>query len=106
VITATFSNSQTENIGQVAVATVTNPEGLVLSGDNNYTTTAASGVATVGVAGTGGRGTIEDSSLEQSNVDISTEFANLIVAQRAFQANSKTITTFDSLTQDIMGMVR
>jgi flagellar hook protein FlgE len=106
VITATFSNSQTENIGQVAVATVTNPEGLVLSGDNNYTTTAASGVATVGVAGTGGRGTIEDSSLEQSNVDISTEFANLIVAQRAFRANSKTITTFDSLTQDIMGMVR
>ena len=106
VITAKFSNSQTENIGQIAVATVTNSEGLVLSGDNNYTTTAASGVATVGVAGTGGRGTIEDSSLEQSNVDISTEFANLIVAQRAFQANSKTITTFDSLTQDIMGMVR
>lgn len=106
VITATFSNSQTQEIGQIAVATVTNPEGLVLSGNNTYTTTAASGLATVGVAGTGGRGTIEDSSLEQSNVDISTEFANLIVAQRAFQANSKTITTFDSLTQDVMAMVR
>ncbi|HWW23429.1 MAG TPA: flagellar hook protein FlgE [Edaphobacter sp.] len=106
VITASFSNSQTEKIGQVAVATVTNQQGLVRSGSNNYTTTAASGVATVGVAGTGGRGTITDSALEQSNVDISTEFANLIVAQRAFQANSKTITTFDSLTQDVMGMVR
>jgi flagellar hook protein FlgE len=106
VITASFSNSQKENIGQIAVATVTNQEGLVRSGSNNYTTTAASGLATVGVAGTGGRGTITDSALEQSNVDISTEFANLIVAQRAFQANSKTITTFDSLTQDVMGMVR
>ena len=106
VISASFSNGQTQNVGQVAVASVTNPEGMVLTGNNNYMTTASSGVATVGVAGAGGRATIEDSALEQSNVDISTEFANLIVAQRAFQANSKTITTFDSLTQDVMGMVR
>jgi flagellar hook protein FlgE len=106
VISASFSNGHTQNIGQVAVASVTNPEGMVLTGNNNYMTTAASGVATAGVAGAGGRGTIEDSELEQSNVDISTEFASLIVAQRAFQANSKTITTFDSLTQDVMGMVR
>jgi flagellar hook protein FlgE len=106
VLTATFSNDHIVNIGQIAVATVTNSAGLALVGNNNYQTTAASGVATAGVAGAGGRGTIEDSALEQSNVDISTEFANLIVAQRAFQANSKTITTFDSLTQDIMGMVR
>ena len=106
VISASFSNGHTQDIGQLAVASVTNPEGMVLTGNNNYMTTAASGAATVGVAGAGGRGTIEDSALEQSNVDISTEFANLIVAQRAFQANSKTITTFDTLTQDIMGMVR
>ena len=106
VLTATFSNNHIVDIGQIAVATVTNSAGLDLVGNNNYQTTAASGVATAGVAGAGGRGTIEDSALEQSNVDISTEFANLIVAQRAFQANSKTITTFDSLTQDIMGMVR
>jgi flagellar hook protein FlgE len=58
------------------------------------------------VAGVGGRGTIEDSALEQSNVDISTEFANLIVAQRAFQANSKTMTTFDSVAQDTIAMIR
>ncbi|HEY6413161.1 MAG TPA: flagellar hook protein FlgE [Edaphobacter sp.] len=106
VLSATFSNGHTQDIGQVAVATVTNPEGLAMVGNNNYMTTAASGTATVGVAGTGGRGTIEDSALEQSNVDISTEFANLIVAQRAFQANSKTITTFDSLTQTTIGMIR
>ncbi|HTH52943.1 MAG TPA: flagellar hook protein FlgE [Edaphobacter sp.] len=106
VVTAKFNNDHTEVVGQVAVATVTNTQGLVMMGHNNYATTAASGDAVIGVAGTGGRATIEDSSLEQSNVDISTEFANLIVAQRAFEANSKTITTFDSLTQTTLGMIR
>jgi flagellar hook protein FlgE len=106
VISASFSNGQTKDIGQVAIATVTNQEGLVLTGNNNYMTTAASGLASIGAAGAGGRGTIEDSALEQSNVDISTEFANLIVAQRAFQANSKTMTTFDSVAQDTISMIR
>jgi flagellar hook protein FlgE len=106
VISASFSNGHTLNIGQVAVATVTNTRGLVMVGNNNYKTTAASGAATIGVAGAGGRGTIQDSALEQSNVDISTEFADLIIAQRAFQANSKTITTFDSVTQDTIAMIR
>jgi flagellar hook protein FlgE len=106
VITASFSNGHTTNIGQVAVASVANEQGLVLAGNNNFITTAASGLASVGVAGTGGRGTIQDSALEQSNVDISTEFADLIVAQRAFEANSKTVTTFDTVTQDTIGMIR
>ncbi len=106
VITASFSNNHTEIVGQIAVATITNRQGLVMTGNNNYVTTAASGTASIGVAGTGGRGTIEDSALEQSNVDISTEFSNLIVAQRAFEANSKTITTFDSLAQTTIGMIR
>jgi flagellar hook protein FlgE len=88
------------------VAKVTNTEGLVMTGNNNYMTTAASGAASIGVAGAGGRGTIQDSALEQSNVDISTEFADLIIAQRAFQANSKTVTTFDSVTQDTIAMIR
>ena len=69
-------------------------------------TEGPSGQASVGVAGAGGRGTIDDGALEQSNVNISTEFSNLIVAQRAFEANSKTVTTFDSLTQATLGMVR
>jgi flagellar hook protein FlgE len=106
VVSASFSNGHSINIGQVAVASVTNPNGLTRAGDNNYQTTAASGSATVGVAGTGGRATIEDDSIEQSNVDISTEFSNLIVAQRAFEANSKTVTTFDTVTQDAIGMIR
>jgi len=55
--------------------------------------------------GGGGRGTLENESLEQSNVDISAEFSDLIVAQRAFEANSKTITTFDEATQEAIGMI-
>lgn len=106
VISAKFDNGHTAIVGQVAVATVTNTQGLVMMGHNNFATTTASGSAVVGVAGTGGRGTIEDSTLEQSNVDISTEFANLIVAQRSFEANSKTITTFDSVTQATLAMMR
>jgi flagellar hook protein FlgE len=106
VITAKFSNGRTSTIGQIAVATVANTAGLTASGGNNFSTTAASGAATVGVAGAGGRGTIDDAALEQSNVNISTEFSNLIVAQRAFEANSKTVTTFDTISQDVISMVR
>ena len=105
VITAQFSNGRTSTVGQIAVATVANTAGLTASG-NNFTTTAASGLATVGVAGAGGRGTLDDGALEQSNVNISTEFSNLIVAQRAFEANSKTVTTFDTISQDVLSMVR
>ena len=106
VITAQFSNGRTSTIGQVAVATVANTAGLTASGNNNFLTTAASGLASVGVAGAGGRGTLDDGALEQSNVNISTEFSNLIVAQRAFEANSKTVTTFDTISQDVLAMIR
>ena len=106
VITAQFSNGRTSTVGQLAVATVANTAGLTVTGNNNFTTTAASGLATIGVAGTGGRGTVSDDALEQSNVDISSEFSNLIVAQRAFEANSKTVTTFDTVTQDTLAMIR
>src|SRR6185437_9541595 len=106
IITATYSNGQKQVVGQVAVATVANDQGLTVTGNNNYMTTAASGQANIGVAGTGSRGTITDSALELSNVDISSEFADLIVAQRAFEANSKTVTTFDTVTQDTLAMIR
>jgi flagellar hook protein FlgE len=106
VIQAKFSNGNSETIGQVAVANVANEQGLVSVGGNNFQTTGASGQAVAGVAGTGGRGVVDDSTLEQSNVNISTEFSNLIVAQRAFEANSKTVTTFDTISQDVIGMVR
>jgi len=105
-IAATFSNGQTSSIGQVAVGTVVNQAGLARAGANNYTTTDVSGLVSIGVANVGGRGSIDGEALEQSNVDISAEFSNLIVAQRAFEANSKTVTTFDSVTQEAIGMIR
>jgi flagellar hook protein FlgE len=106
VIAAKFNNGQTQDVGQLALALVANQQGLMRLGGNNYGVTNASGFANVGVAGVGGLGTIEGNSLEQSNVDISTEFSNLIVAQRAFEANSKTVTTFDTVTQDTINLIR
>jgi flagellar hook protein FlgE len=106
VIQAKFSNGNSQTIGQIAVASVANVQGLVAVGGNNFQTTGASGQAVAGVAGAGGRGTVNDGALEQSNVNISTEFSNLIVAQRAFEANSKTVTTFDTISQDVISMIR
>ena len=106
LVTAQFSNGQPQTVGQIAVANVANVEGLTRAGDNNYLATAASGAAAIGTAGTGGLGTVDDEALESSNVNISTEFTNLIVAQRAFEANSKTVTTFDTLTQETIDMIR
>ena len=105
LVSASYSNNQTQVVGQLAVASITNEQGLTRLGDNNYQTTLASGQATVGVAGTNGRGTIQDQAVEGSNVDISTEFSDLIVAQRAFEANSKAITTFDTVTQETINMI-
>jgi flagellar hook protein FlgE len=105
VISATYSNGQTQNVGQLALATVSNEQGLVDMGSTEYQATTASGNASVGVAGAGGRGTIEGSSLEASNVNISAEFSDLIVAQRAFEANSKAVTTFDTVTEETINMI-
>jgi len=106
VVSATFSNGNSAVVGQVAVALVTNPDGLTSAGANNFSATNASGSVTVGTGSVGGRGTIEGEALEQSNVDISAEFSDLIVAQRAFEANSKTVTTFDTVTQEAIAMIR
>jgi flagellar hook protein FlgE len=106
VITAQFNNGQERMIGQIAVANVANAMGLVATGGNGFQVTVASGQAVAGVAGAGGRGSVDDGALEQSNVNISQEFTNLIVAQRAFEANSKTMTTFDTISQDSIAMIR
>ena len=106
VVSAEFSNGQTTNVGQIAVATVQNVDGLTRAGSNDYATTDASGLISVGQATAGGRAALEGESLEQSNVDISSEVSNVIVAQRAFEANSKAVTTFDTVTQDAIAMVR
>jgi flagellar hook protein FlgE len=88
----------------LALANFANPDGLQLDGNTNYSPTLASGAAVNGVPGTGGLGTISGGALELSNVDIATEFANLIVAQRGYEADAKAVTTFDQITQDTIAM--
>ena len=104
-VTATFSNGQQVAVGQLAVANITNVEGLNMLGNGDYATTLASGTASIGISGSGGRASIQDGALEQSNVNISAEFSQLIIAQRAFEANSKAVTTFDTVTQDTINMI-
>ena len=103
-VTGSFSNGKTAALGQVALASFANQQGLQRDGNTDYSPTLASGQAVVGVAGTGGRGNLSGGTLELSNVDIATEFANLIVAQRAFEANAKAVTTFDQITQDTINL--
>ena len=105
VVSAQFSNGNKSPVGQIALANVTNPEGLQILGGNNYETTLASGAASAGVAGAGGLGTLQDDALEQSNVNISTQFSDLIVAQQAYEASSKAVTTFDTVSQDTINMI-
>jgi flagellar hook protein FlgE len=105
IVEASFSNGQKEMIGQVAVATVANQQGLQATNNTAYLATLASGSAVIGTAGNAGRGTIEGGAIESSNVDVSTEFSALIVAQRAFEANSKSVTTFDQATQEAINMI-
>ncbi len=100
-----FSNGQTLALGQVAVASFTNVQGLTRIGDNNYQASNASGPAEVGAAETGGRGSILGGYTEGSNVDVATEFAKMIVAQQAYQSNAKVVTTFDQVSQATIAMV-
>ncbi|MGA2921194.1 MAG: flagellar hook protein FlgE [Candidatus Sulfotelmatobacter sp.] len=94
-----FSNGQTQALGQIALASFANDDGLEATAGNSYDSTLASGAAVIGAANSGGRGTLTGGSVELSNVDISTEFTNLIVVQRGFEADSRVVTTFDSVGQ-------
>lgn len=100
-------NNGNDNVvmGKLALANVANDQGLTMLGNGDYQTTQASGAATIGTSGSGGLGTMEGGALEASNVNISTEFSDLIVAQRAFEANAKSVTTFDTVEQDTINMV-
>ncbi|HWR39253.1 MAG TPA: flagellar hook-basal body complex protein [Patescibacteria group bacterium] len=107
VISGTYSNGETRPLGMLALATFTNPAGLEKIGDNLYVTTANSGDYTGGVAaGTSGTGTLATGMLEMSNVDLSSEFAEMMITQRAYQAASKVITTSDNILETLVGMVR
>jgi flagellar hook protein FlgE len=103
-ITGSFSNGKTQALGQMALASFASNDGLQLGGSTDYSPTLASGQAVIGAPGTGGRGTLSGGALELSNVDIATEFANLIVAQRGFEADAKAVTTFDQITQDTIAL--
>ena len=101
-----YGLGQTMIVGQLAIATFTNNAGLVKAGANMYSESEASGLPSIGIAGTGGRGTLIGGALEQSNVDIATEFTQMILAQRGYQANSKSITVADELMLETLNIKR
>ncbi len=105
-IQGTFSNGQTSALGKIALASFTNEQGLIRNGENELLASLSSGQANVGGPGTGGRGTLSGGAIEQSNVDIATQFAQLIVAERSYQANAKSITTFDTVTQTTLNLIQ
>ena len=94
-ITGSFTNGQQKALAQLAIATFQNEDGLERIGGNQFAETAASGLAQLGTANTGRFGSIVAGSLEESNVNLANEFTNLIIAQRAFEANSRGIQTAD-----------
>jgi flagellar hook protein FlgE len=102
VVSGVYSNGQTVAAGKIAIAKFRSNDGLGKAGQNLWVATRESGDAAIGAAGQGGRGAVVSGSLEQSNVDIAEQFVDLIAHQRAFQANSKTITTADQMLQELM----
>lgn len=106
IIVGKFSNGQSQNLAQVALATFNNPGGLNKLGDNLFVRSNNSGEPQRGPAGTGGRGTFTPGTLEMANVDLAQEFSNMIITQRGFQANSKIITTTDEMLQELANLKR
>ena len=106
LISGIFSNGEIKPIARLALAMFNSPWGLEKKGDNIWAETIKSGNVSVGLPGTAGRGTVVSNSLEQSNVDIATEFVKMISAQRAFQANAKMITTSDELLGEVVNLKR
>jgi len=99
-----FSNGRSFGLAQVAMAKFTNNEGLSTEGGNVFVQTANSGDPIIGTAATSGRGFIQSSALEASNVDLSRALTQLIIIQRGYQANGKTITTSDQMLQTLIGL--
>jgi flagellar hook protein FlgE len=106
VVTGVYSNGTKRIIGQVAMAVFNNPGGLNAAGENIFEVSNNSGAANTGAASTAGRGKISAGTLEMSNVDLSEQFTDMIVTQRGFQANSRTITTSDQMLQELLNLKR
>lgn len=106
VVQGRFSNGRTIPLAQLAVAGFNNVGGLLRSGQNYFEASSASGEALIGVAGQGGLGSVTGSALESANVDIAIEFSRLIVAQRGFQVNARTITAANDTLQELANIIR
>ena len=105
-ISGFFTNGQTSQIARVSLADFSNPWGLKRMGSNLFGETLTSGPAITNIPGASGMGDITSNSLEMSNVDIATEFINMITAQKAYQASARVITTTDTLNQELMNLKR
>jgi len=105
-ILAQFSNGQQTVVGQLAMATIRNPDSLIACGDNNYQLSARSALPAVGLPGTGGRGAVKGGAVEASTVDIAQQFTNLIVYQRGYEANSKVVSAVDELSQTTINLIK
>lgn len=103
-ILARYSNGQQIVVGQIALATILNPDSMIAVGNNNLQLTARTAQPAVGLPGSGGRGSVLGGAIEASTVDIAREFTNLIIFQRAYQASSKIITTVDQISQDTINL--
>ncbi|MGZ8548756.1 MAG: flagellar hook-basal body complex protein [Sulfuricurvum sp.] len=105
-LVGSFSNGRSFGLAQIGMAKFSNNEGLVSDGGNVYLQSANSGDPIIGTAATAGRGFMQSSALEASNVDLSKSLTNLIIIQRGYQANAKTITTSDTLLETLLGIKR
>jgi flagellar hook protein FlgE len=103
-ITGVYSNGYKQPLGQIALASFSNPNGLMKAGGNLFTTSPNSGNPAIGTPDSGGRGQIATGFLEGSNVDLAQQFTNMIMAERGFQANSRVITTSDEILQDLVNI--
>lgn len=105
VVTGIFDNGLTRTLAQIPIARFANPNGLQEEAGNFYTASTNSGIPQVGVAGTFGRGFLRSGVLEESNVDLAAQFTDLIIGQRAFQANARTITVSDEMLQELVNLI-
>ena len=105
-ITGVYSNGTNRTIAQLALATFTNQGGLEKAGDTNFKESINSGIANIGVSGVAGKGTLLSGALEMSNVDLTEQFTDMIVTQRGFQSNAKTIQTADTLLETVLSLKR
>ncbi|EMN11869.1 flagellar hook protein FlgE [Leptospira borgpetersenii] len=105
-ITGVFSNGVRQPLARIATAIFNNPAGLDKAGDTMFAYSMNSGEPNIGEAGVQGKGKINAGLLEMSNVDLSDQFTDMIVTQRGFQANSRTITTSDQMIQEVLGLKR